>query len=107
MFKFLRLGVLRGGVQTERYPKEAAELYGSTLGLPEVDASKCDRCERCVAACPVQAIVLVPEGVQISLERCIFCAACAETCPAAISMSKQFELASKDRRDLKVVYRRG
>ncbi len=107
MFKFLKLGVLKRGVQTRRYPQEKVELYDAFMGLPVVDMSKCDHCGRCADVCPVQAITVLPEGLEISLERCIFCAACADACPNAISMSKEFELASRTREQLKVVYRHG
>jgi formate hydrogenlyase subunit 6/NADH:ubiquinone oxidoreductase subunit I len=107
MFKFLRLGVLKRGVQTKRYPHENVELYASTIGMPVVDAAHCNACGKCANACPVQAIAVVPEGVQISMERCIFCGACADACPAAITMSKEFELAAKNKDQLRVVYRHG
>jgi len=107
MFKFLKLGVLKRGVQTKRYPSEKAELHDAFMGLPVVDPAKCDQCGRCAAACPTQAISVVPGGVEVSTERCIFCAACAEACPPAITMGKEFELAARDRKDLKVVYRHG
>jgi formate hydrogenlyase subunit 6/NADH:ubiquinone oxidoreductase subunit I len=107
MFKFLKLGVLKRGVQTRPYPQEKAEPYDAFMGLPVVDMAKCDRCGRCEAVCPVQAITLVPDGLQISLERCIFCGGCADACPRAISMSKEFELAAKSREPLRVVYRHG
>ena len=107
MFKFLKLGVLKRGVQTKRYPQEKVELYDAFMGLPVVDMGKCDRCERCAEVCPTQAITLLPEGLEISLERCIFCSACADSCPKAIHMGKEFELASRSREQLKVVYRHG
>lgn len=107
MLKFLRLGVLKRGVQTKQYPQEKAELYSGTMGLPVIDAAKCDRCGQCVSACPVQAISLVQGGVQLSLESCIFCSACADACPSAITISNEFELAAKNRDQLKVVYRHG
>jgi formate hydrogenlyase subunit 6/NADH:ubiquinone oxidoreductase subunit I len=107
MFKFLKLGVLKKGVQTRDYPKEHAPAFDAFLGLPVVDMERCDHCLECIPACPVQAISVLPEGIEISTERCIFCAACAEACPEAITMSKEFELASRSRDGLKVVYRHG
>ncbi len=107
MFKFLKLGVLKRGVQTRPYPQERAEPYDAFLGLPVVDAAACDRCSRCVAACPVQAIALVEDGVEISTARCIFCGDCAEVCPTAIHIGKGFELAARSKDDLRVVYRHG
>lgn len=107
MFKFLKLGVLKRGVQTRRYPQEKAEPYDAFMGLPVVNMAECDRCGRCVTVCPVQAITMLPEGMEISLERCIFCGACADACPEAITMGKEFELASRSRERLKVVYRHG
>lgn len=107
MFKFLKQGVLKRGVQTKRYPQEKVELYDAFMGLPVVDMGKCDHCGRCEAVCPVQAITVLAEGLEISLERCIFCGACADACPQAIHMSKEFELASRSREQLRVVYRHG
>lgn len=107
MFKFLKLGVLKKGVQTREYPLERFEPYDAFLGLPVADVSKCDRCLECPSVCPVEAIRLVPGGIEVSLDRCIFCAACAEACPTVFRMSKAFELSAKDRAGLKVVYGHG
>ncbi|GEM_PF-1078127 len=107
MFKFLKLGVLKKGVQTRDYPRERAPAFDAFLGLPMVDMERCDRCAACVSACPVQAITMLPAEIEISAERCIFCAACVEACPGAMTMGKEFELASLSRDGLKVVYRRG
>ncbi|MBI0584573.1 MAG: 4Fe-4S binding protein [Methanomassiliicoccus sp.] len=106
MFKILRLGVLKRGVQTRDYPRERGRAFDAFLGLPVVDVEACDRCSRCVSACPVQAITVLPEGIEVSAERCIFCAACAEACKA-ITMGPEFELAARSREDLRVVYRHG
>jgi len=107
MFKFLKLGVLRRGVQTKLYPQEPAEPYDAFFGLPVVDGAACDRCSHCVSVCPVQAITLTEEGVEISTARCIFCGDCADACPKAIKMSRTFELSASSKEDLKVVYRYG
>jgi formate hydrogenlyase subunit 6/NADH:ubiquinone oxidoreductase subunit I len=107
MFKFLKLGVLKNGVQTRNYPQERPAPYDAFLGLPVIDMSACDRCSDCASACPTQAIAVLPAGIEISTERCIFCAACAEVCPEAITMGKRFELASRSKDDLKVVYSNG
>jgi formate hydrogenlyase subunit 6/NADH:ubiquinone oxidoreductase subunit I len=107
MFKFLKLGVLKKGVQTSNYPQERAKAFDAFLGLPVVEAERCDRCSQCVEACPLQAIRLVPEGVEVTAERCIFCAACAQACPDVIHMGDRFELAARSREDLRVVYRHG
>ena len=107
MFKFLKLGVLKKGVQTRDYPRERGPAFDAFMGLPAVDMEKCDRCAACVSACPVQAITMLPAEIEILTERCIFCAACAEACPEAMTMGKEFELASRSRDGLKVVYRRG
>lgn len=107
MFNFLKLGVLKKGVQTHNYPAERSPPFDAFMGLPVVDMEACDRCSECVSACPVQAITMLPAEIEISTERCIFCAACAEECPEAITMGHEFELASRSRDGLKAVYRHG
>lgn len=107
MFKFLKLGLMKKGVQTKEYPFERYVPHDAFIGAPVIDAAGCDGCGDCVSACPVQALSVVPEGIELSLERCIFCAACAEECPELIRMGKEFELSAKDRQDLKVVFRHG
>jgi formate hydrogenlyase subunit 6/NADH:ubiquinone oxidoreductase subunit I len=94
-------------VQTRNYPEERSPPFDAFLGLPAIDMEKCDRCSECVFACPVQAIIMLPAEIEISTERCIFCAACADLCPDAITMSKGYELASRSKDGLKVVYRHG
>jgi formate hydrogenlyase subunit 6/NADH:ubiquinone oxidoreductase subunit I len=107
MFRFLKLGVLKKGVQTRNYPEERSPPSDAFLGLPVVDMEACDHCSECVYACPVQAITLMPAEIEISADRCIFCAACADACPEAIAMGQRYELASRSWDGMKVVYRRG
>ncbi len=106
MLEFLKLGLLKKGVMTKEYPYEKFEPYKGSMGLPVVDMGICDMCNKCVDVCPTSAIATGPDSIEISLQRCIFCAACADAC-TSFSMSTQFELSSKNEDDLKVVYRHG
>lgn len=47
-----------------------------------VDKDKCAGCEKCVEACPMQAITLEGKKADISLHNCIICGQCAHECPA-------------------------
>ncbi len=79
------------------------ELHSAQVGLPVVQPSgfqpareqeRCTGCGRCVRACPVQAISLVPRSMrrddgnepskrllsQIDLDRCLGCGVCVDAC---------------------------
>jgi Ni,Fe-hydrogenase III small subunit/NAD-dependent dihydropyrimidine dehydrogenase PreA subunit len=95
----------RSPAETSRYPLDAPLLAPAWRGLPEVDAHLCgsrDTCAlACVAACPTRAIAASPEAWSIDAGLCIFCGACADTCPnGALSMGKRVELAAADRSTL-------
>ncbi|MEE8354062.1 MAG: DUF362 domain-containing protein, partial [Dehalococcoidales bacterium] len=47
---------------------------------PRVVAEKCTACGECVAACPVEAIVLDGGVARIDDDRCLECLCCAEVC---------------------------
>lgn len=50
--------------------------------LPEINLERCDRCGRCVAQCPNQAVEMGPDGPFIARpEDCTYCAACEAICP--------------------------
>ncbi len=52
----------------------------------KVDAIKCNGCETCLGACPVEAIKMISDKA-IILDDCISCGACVPECPEkAISM---------------------
>lgn len=101
---------------TVEYPKEKLQTYPRFRGAqalltdPETDDTKCVACMLCATVCPSQCITVVgeqtPEGrsrpatFELDLSRCIFCGLCEEVCPvAAIVMTRQYELATFDKRD--------
>ncbi len=92
----------RQGFRTIPYPQgELPVLPERYRGLPVLDASKCpDGCRQCADACPTDAIVL-EDGVQIDMGRCLFCTDCMDACPeGAIRFSQEFRLAARRRDDL-------
>jgi len=98
------------GVVTRKYPYVRVEPPEGFRGKPIIDPDKCLGCGACAEACPPKAISTEDsqeEGaryVKIFYGRCIFCGMCADVCPAnAIELSKEFELASKERNDLYLV----
>ena len=44
-------------------------------------ASLCKRCYRCVAVCPVGAITVGADGIEIDRDVCTVCGDCVEACP--------------------------
>ena len=47
----------------------------------KVDNNRCDQCERCINACPVEALCLKNECVHVDVEKCINCYHCIFVCP--------------------------
>lgn len=102
MLKLLKR-VLGKGSRTRQYPYEKFAPPAAFRGRPEARQHGCERCGRCAVDCPAHALSLVPEGLQLDLSRCMFCGECARVCPEHITMGKEFELAVRDREELKVV----
>ena len=45
-----------------------------------IDKSKCTKCNKCVQACPVTALVMFDEGPVVENKKCILCLCCHEAC---------------------------
>ncbi len=68
----------------------------TTPFLPAVDEGRCSGCERCVRACPVEAMVAVSANdprrpkrtvARVDAQRCLGCGVCVRTCaPGALSL---------------------
>ncbi|NCN64577.1 MAG: NADH-quinone oxidoreductase subunit I [Candidatus Altiarchaeum hamiconexum] len=102
--------VTNKGVVTTQYPYRRKEDPIKFRGMHKMDAGKCIACRRCVLACPNASIEMkLKEGKEksrkledyvyrIDIGKCIWCGLCSEACPTnALTMSKEFELASHDK----------
>ena len=89
------------------YPAEPAPPAEGFRGRLEVSLDKCIGCGACVNACPPRLINVIDldtrRTIEFVLGKCTYCARCAEVCPEkAINMSKEFELATEDKKDLNI-----
>lgn len=101
---------------TMQYPEEKFIPPSSYRGRPVLvqegnGVERCVACGLCSRVCPALAIEVqaaetelekerYPEKFEINMLRCIFCGLCEEVCPEeAIVMSKDYELAFRDRND--------
>ncbi|MBZ5609763.1 MAG: NADH-quinone oxidoreductase subunit NuoB [Acidobacteriia bacterium] len=104
MFKILQKA-LTTGVVTAPYPRVPARLSESFRGKPEFDLARWKDARPAADVCPTEAITLV-EGeaarrVTIDYGRCVFCGQCAEvSSDGAVRVTREFEMATRDRRDL-------
>ncbi|HID42006.1 MAG TPA: 4Fe-4S dicluster domain-containing protein [Pyrodictium sp.] len=97
----------RRGIATHPYPRKPLDVDELYRGRPVLDADACTGCGACASACPAETIrveVDSERGVKrwsIYYGRCIFCGRCHEVCPVnAIELSREFELAARNREDL-------
>lgn len=49
--------------------------------MPWIDENKCVGCGICIRECPVDAISMKEEKVEIDMEKCIRCGKCHDICP--------------------------
>jgi anaerobic carbon-monoxide dehydrogenase iron sulfur subunit len=47
----------------------------------KIDVSLCDRCGTCIAVCPANALILLPEALVVDGNRCTDCGNCVKICP--------------------------
>ncbi len=105
MLETIWSGLMKRGAVTNRYPDTPYTPYEGQMGMPKLDASKCRSDGACEKACPTAAVQVAADHLSIDLGLCIFCGECIRACPySALTMSKEFELASKTREGLVIVY---
>jgi len=88
--------------RTISFPKAKPELPERFCGRPVIDSAKCTiDCNLCVDNCPTDAIKKGSDSLIIDLGRCLFCAQCAQDCPAnAITFNRDYRLAARSKNNL-------
>ena len=89
--------------------EKTLELSENYRGKPELDYGKCTGCGLCVEVCPSSGMLKINNEekklVSIDVSRCSFCGNCAEICPnEALNMTKQYKLATGDKKVLLLEY---
>jgi Ni,Fe-hydrogenase III small subunit/formate hydrogenlyase subunit 6/NADH:ubiquinone oxidoreductase subunit I len=98
---------LATGLVTTPYPAVAEVAPTAFRGRPILDPARCTGEARCAEVCPSRCLGVAADAAgagrvwTLDLAPCLFCGLCAEACPTgAITMSGEFELATRSRRDL-------
>jgi Ni,Fe-hydrogenase III small subunit/formate hydrogenlyase subunit 6/NADH:ubiquinone oxidoreductase subunit I len=104
MFKILQKS-FKTGIVTSTYPKTPARVSGNFRGRPEFDFERWRDARPAAEACPTGAITVRDDDgsrlVTVDYGLCVFCGQCADVSPdGAVRVTKEFELAVSDRRDL-------
>jgi Ni,Fe-hydrogenase III small subunit/formate hydrogenlyase subunit 6/NADH:ubiquinone oxidoreductase subunit I len=104
MFKILQK-TFKTGIVTAAYPEGPAPLSEHFRGRPAFDLERWQDARPAAEACPTGAIAICDRDdsreVTIDYGLCIFCGECATaSADGAVQVTREFELAVKDRRDL-------
>jgi Ni,Fe-hydrogenase III small subunit/ferredoxin len=104
MFKILNQ-TLKTGIVTIGYPHAPAVVSERFRGAPHFNFEHWGDARPAAEACPTEAISIAESDsarrVTVDYGLCIFCGQCAEAnTDGAIQITRQFELATKERRDL-------
>lgn len=97
---------LKAGRVTLPYPFQPRPTPDRFRGRPVFDGSKCIGCAGCANNCPAREILVFDPSQEVRIIkylglRCTYCGRCADVCPeGAITMSRDFETATNDIRDL-------
>jgi Ni,Fe-hydrogenase III small subunit/ferredoxin len=110
MFKILQKS-FKTGIVTSTYPKTPARVSAHFRGRPEFDFERWHDARPAAEACPTGAIAVGDDGgsqkVAVDYGLCVFCGQCADVSPdGAVRVTREFELAATDRRDLVVTANR-
>lgn len=94
---------------TLEYPEKKSELSEVFRGKHKWHSDKCLGCKVCEKVCPAGAIKIEKFedklSCKIDYKKCIFCGNCKYYCKKeAISMQKEYELATDNKNDLIVEY---
>ena len=99
---------------TLEYPEKKRGVSDRFRGKLFVEIENCAGCGTCMRVCPTGAISIKKseegkvEEFSFNLEKCIFCGNCKFYCPHnSIKMLKEYELATVDKNDLQLVYKKG
>jgi MinD superfamily P-loop ATPase len=75
---------------------EIQETYSVTIGVPEVDAEKCNGCGKCGRLCQYSAIVVLKKRVMTFEQLCHSCGGCMLVCPTDAITEKPREIGFAD-----------
>jgi Ni,Fe-hydrogenase III small subunit/ferredoxin len=104
MFKILQKSFTTG-IVTATYPKTPARVSENFRGRPEFDFERWRDARPAAEVCPTGAITVRDDGgsrqVSVDYGLCVFCGQCADvSTDGAVRVTREFELAVRDRRDL-------